>query len=194
SDIIRIRQKYNLPLDKTIFIYGGNLGKPQGIPFLLQCLQANRENKDAFFIIAGNGTEFHTVQAYIDSEQPSNIRLVSELPVDSYDELVCACDVGLIFLDHRFTIPNFPSRLLTYMQAALPVIAATDVNTDVGQVIEQGEFGFSCNSNNVEQFNEKVEKLLDAKLRNQMGENARAYLEQHYSAEGSYKTIINHFN
>lgn len=28
-----IMHKYGLPLDKPVFIYGGNLGKPQGIPF-----------------------------------------------------------------------------------------------------------------------------------------------------------------
>ena len=28
----------------------------------------------------------------------------------------------MIFLDSRFTIPNFPSRLLSYLQAGLPVI------------------------------------------------------------------------
>ena len=26
-----IRRKYDIPLDKKIFVYGGNLGKPQGI-------------------------------------------------------------------------------------------------------------------------------------------------------------------
>lgn len=26
-----IRLKYEIPLDKTVFVYGGNLGKPQGI-------------------------------------------------------------------------------------------------------------------------------------------------------------------
>ena len=30
-----MRYKYTLPSDKPIFIYGGNLGKPQGIPFLI---------------------------------------------------------------------------------------------------------------------------------------------------------------
>ena len=33
-----IRKKYDLPTDKPIFIYGGNLGKPQGIDFLIKCL------------------------------------------------------------------------------------------------------------------------------------------------------------
>ena len=33
-----IRNNYGLPLDKTIFLYGGNLGKPQGPEFILKCL------------------------------------------------------------------------------------------------------------------------------------------------------------
>ena len=43
---------------------------------------------------------------------------------EDYELMISACDVGLIFLDHRFTIPNFPSRLLAYMQAGLPVLQA----------------------------------------------------------------------
>ena len=30
-----IRKKYAIPSDKTVFVYGGNLGKPQGISFLM---------------------------------------------------------------------------------------------------------------------------------------------------------------
>ena len=51
------------------------------------------------------------------------MKLMQRLPKEDYDRLVAACDVGMIFLDHRFTIPNFPSRLLGYMQAGLPVLA-----------------------------------------------------------------------
>jgi len=55
--IARIRNKYNIPLDKTIFIYGGNLGKPQGIDFLIECLKASKTNDQVYFVIAGSGTE-----------------------------------------------------------------------------------------------------------------------------------------
>lgn len=44
-----IRKKYDLPLDKPIFIYGGNLGKPQGIDYLVKCLDANKKRTDCFF-------------------------------------------------------------------------------------------------------------------------------------------------
>ena len=74
------------------------------------------------------------------------MKLMKELPKEEYDQMIASCDVGMIFLDHRFTIPNFPSRLLNYMQVKLPVLAVTDPNTDVGKVIVDGEFGWWCES------------------------------------------------
>ncbi|SFO21669.1 hypothetical protein SAMN04487831_11253 [Pseudobutyrivibrio sp. UC1225] len=88
-----------------------------------------------------DGTDQYKIQNYVDSENPAHVKVMKRLPKDDYDLLVSACDVGLIFLDYNFTIPNFPSRLLCYMQSRVPVIAATDVSTDVGTVIESGGFG-----------------------------------------------------
>jgi len=193
QQIKRIREKYNIPSNRTIFIYGGNLGKPQGIDFLIACLHANKCNDQAFFIIAGSGTEFAKLKNFFDKEQPVNARLLEHLPTDEYELLANSCDVGLIFLDYRFTIPNFPSRLLSYMQASMPVLAATDVHTDIGPIIEQGGFGLWCESNSVEQFNEKIQQFYNPKVREVMGENARFYLEQNYTAKHSYETIMNHF-
>lgn len=35
--------KLDMPTNKTLFIYGGNLGKPQGIDFLLKVMEANEK-------------------------------------------------------------------------------------------------------------------------------------------------------
>jgi len=179
--IMKTRKKYNIPLDKTVFVYGGNLGKPQGIDFLVECLRSNKENNQVHFVIAGSGTEFNKLKNYFDSEKPCNAQLFSQLPKIEYETLANSCDVGLIFLDRRFTIPNFPSRLLSYMQASMPVLAATDVNTDVGKIIENGNFGFWCESRDVKEFNEKLNRLCDVNLRKHMGANARKYLEENYT-------------
>lgn len=193
NKIIQVKNKYSIPLDKTIFIYGGNLGKPQGIDFLIKCVRENNFNNQAFFVIAGSGTEFNKLKHYIDMEQPENVRLLEELPSDEYEILANSCDVGLIFLDHRFTIPNFPSRLLSYMQASMPVLAATDCHTDIGQVMERGQFGLWCESNDVGQFNAKIQQLYCKKVREEMGKNARLFLEQNYTATHSYEIIMKHF-
>lgn len=188
-----IRNKYNIPLDKTIFIYGGNLGKPQGIDFLIKCLEMNRLNNDVYFIIAGSGTEFGKLSAYFENNALPNAQLFKQLPKQDYEVLANSCDIGLIFLDHRFTIPNFPSRLLSYMQASMPVLAATDPNTDIGQVIEDGNFGYWCESNNVKDFNQKVNILSDKFLREEMGKNAKKYLDENYTPKHSYDVIMSHF-
>lgn len=193
ESVKQIRAKHHIPCDKSIFIYGGNLGKPQGIDFLIECLKANKENEQVFFVIAGAGTEFNKLKQYFINERPINARLLKELPKDEYDLLANSCDVGLIFLDHRFTIPNFPSRLLSYMQASMPVLAATDANTDIGDVMEQGGFGLWCESNNIEQFNKKLQQLYDPKVREVMGEKSRLYLEQNFTVKHSYEIIMNHF-
>lgn len=191
--IREVKLKYNLPFDKTVFIYGGNLGKPQGIDFLIDCLKANKKNEQAYFVIVGSGTEFNKLKSHLNKEKQINVKLLEQLPKDEYDILANSCDVGLIFLDRRFTIPNFPSRVLSYMQASMPILAATDLNTDIGQVIEKGQFGYWCESKYVEEFNEKVQQLCNVGLREKMGSNARKYLEENYTAEHSYGIIMNHF-
>lgn len=184
-----IRKKYGIPQDKKVFVYGGNLGRPQGIPFIIECLKSQKNNAEAYFLIVGDGTEYGKLEAYFNEANPANMKLMKRLPKEDYDRMVAACDVGLIFLDHRFTIPNFPSRLLAYMQAGLPVLACTDPNTDVGKVIVDGGFGWWCESDDVDGFGDAVDAALIAD-REQMRQQALRYLEEHYTVEKAYRKII----
>lgn len=185
--------KYGLPQDKVLFLYGGNLGKPQDIPFLLQCVEATGAQPWAYFIVCGTGTELEGLKSYVEARKPSNMRLIPGLPKQEYEKLVEACDVGMIFLDYRFTIPNFPSRLLSYMEKGLPVLACTDPNTDIGLIAEENGFGKGCRSNDTESFVQAVGVFEDKMVRMAMGQKGRSYLEEHYTAEKSYEIIMRHF-
>ncbi|WP_295088767.1 glycosyltransferase family 4 protein [uncultured Catenibacterium sp.] len=189
---IAIRNKYDIPLDKKVFIYGGNLGKPQGIPFLIECLKSQKDNNNVHFVVVGSGTEYSKLESFIKEYKPTNVKLMKRLPKEDYDTMVGACDVGMIFLDHRFTIPNFPSRLLSYMQAKIPVLAVTDSNTDIGNVIVEGGFGWWCESNDVNNFDKLVSKINLDKLEEQKVLEY-SFLEENYSVEQAYNTIMSHF-
>lgn len=188
TEKIDIRKKYGLPLDKKIFVYGGNLGRPQGIPFIIECLKKCRDIDSAFFLIVGSGTEYYKLKEFVGNENLPNVKLLESLPKDVYDKMIAACDVGLIFLDHRFTIPNFPSRMLSYMQAKLPVLAATDPNTDIGKIIESGGFGWRCISNDIDQFAKRVGEICISQTV-EMGQAGWKYLNENYTADKGY-TII----
>lgn len=184
-----VREKYGLPLDKKIFVYGGNLGKPQGIPFMLECLKKTKDI-DAWFVIVGNGTEYKLIDEFVKTSCQNNLLLFKSLPKADYDTLVAACDIGMVFLDYRFTIPNFPSRILSYMQAHLPILAATDSNTDVGTIMEEAGFGWWCESNDVDGFIMKAKEALAADIE-KMGEVGFQYLCENYDVTKNCKALLN---
>lgn len=184
-----IRQKYDIPFDKRVLVYGGNIGKPQGIDYLMECLDAQRNDPNNFYLVVGSGTEYQKLEKYYKESGQDNFKLITMLPRQDYEKLVNCCDIGLIFLDKRFTIPNFPSRMLSYMQASMPIIAATDKNTDIKDVISDGDFGWWCESENATDFSNIISKITDESVADK-GKNARKYLIDNYSVERCFSIIM----
>lgn len=183
-----LRNRYGIPEDKIIFLYGGNFGKPQGVDFLLECLLENEKRDNVFFALSGAGTEFSRIEEFFKVNKIKNSKLLSYIPREDYNNFCNVCDVGMIFLDSRFTIPNFPSRVLSYMQSELPIIAATDKNTDFGQVITKGGFGLWSESGDLNEFNTNVEKLVSSDIK-VMGKVGRKYLEDNYHTKNAYEIL-----
>lgn len=186
-------EKYNIPQEATLFVYGGNLGKPQGIDFLLEVADNFYKVENGYLLIVGSGTEYEKIREHIDRLKPKNVSLFNKLPKDEYDQLLEIADVGLIFLDRRFTIPNFPSRLTAYMEYSLPIVAVTDKNTDLKDVLKESDSGFWSESGDIDSFINNSKKLsLDKALRDKMGMNGRIYLEDNYDIRKTVDIIIKH--
>lgn len=186
---LEIRSKYGLPLDKKVFVYGGNLGIPQGVDFLIETIE-KCDSKNAFFLVIGNGTQFKKLSKWFENNKPNNALLLSGIEKNQYDNLLNACDIGLIFLNKNFTIPNFPSRLLSYLEMKMPVIAAVDTATDVGEVIENAKCGYSVLASDIARMNTIIKKILQEDDRQEMGENGYKLLIENYTVNVSYDLII----
>ncbi len=52
-------------------------------------------------------------------KQLQNVRVIDYLPRDEYEKLLRVADVGLINLSMKFTIPNIPSKAVSYMEAGI---------------------------------------------------------------------------
>ena len=109
------------------------------------------------------------------------------MPKKDYCEILSQSDIGLVFLDYRFTIPNIPSRTLTYFEYSLPIMAATDTNTDYKDLIEKDSMsGLWCESNKIEEFKKRFNFLIDnPRIRKEMGRSGREYLEDNLRVEKS---------
>ncbi|HCM90958.1 MAG TPA: glycosyltransferase WbuB [Lachnospiraceae bacterium] len=175
---------------KLRLVFGGNLGKPQAIDHLMKVIQYDKLPiyDKVEFIFAGNGSEAELVKKTCD--KCPNARFIDYLPPDEYNKLMDTCDIGIVSLDIRFTIPNYPSRTLSYMAMAKPMIACTDVNTDIRQLLtEEACCGLWCKSDDVPAFWKCIEELMDEKKRNVMGMNGRKYLEEHFDVSRSVELL-----
>ena len=143
-------------------------------------------------MIVGDGTGDRSVEGFLRECRPKAVSLFRKLPKEDYDKLAEACDVGLIFLDYRFTIPNYPSRLLPYLMTRKPIIACTDPNCDTGTQAEENDYGFYCPSNSVEAFVKTIARMLASDSK-QMGENGYRFFLDNYTTEHTFKAIMKHF-
>lgn len=178
--------------DKLRLIYGGNLGIPQAISFVIQILTHYLNHPLVEFIIIGSGTEYPRLKKWVEVNLPENVELITHLPKAEYDKKVRDADIGLIFLSHKFTIPNFPSRLLTYLENKKPVLCFTDKNTDIGRIAKDNNFGDWVTSDFVENSIKMIDSyVLKSKEEiDTMGKNGHSFLLNNYTTLHTYNKIV----
>ncbi len=186
----QIRKKYGINKEDVVAIFGGNFGRPQGLDFLIDVIREYRYNDRVKFLLIGRGTEKNRVFGEIKEKGYKNVWMYDFIPRRDYEVLTRVCDIGLIFLDRRFTIPNYPSKTLSYFECSLPIMAAIDKSTDYSKMLEDTKSGFWVENGNMKEFKNKFDKLIgDKKLRKQMGRNGRSYFEKNCNVEISVKKL-----
>jgi glycosyltransferase involved in cell wall biosynthesis len=194
SNKSNMREKLNLNR-KFIAVFGGNIGLPQELEFLLELAKEYQEKKDIIFLIIGKGAQKHRIAEMVKSENISNVIMKDHMPRDEYNSLLSECDIGLINLDRRFTIPNIPSKTVDYFKMRIPILASTDKNTDYKDLlVEKAKAGLWSETGDLESYKRNFKRLyLDEKLRKQLGQNGREFFEKYLTVGKAYQTIMSHF-
>lgn len=187
----KFRKSYNISSKDLVFIYGGNLGKPQGIIKILKFIEYIETKKTIFFVICGTGTESNKIKNYIKKHNIKNSMLFDKLNKKEYLQIVSESNMGLVFLHKSFTIPNYPSRVLDYMFYKLPVLCWTDKNSDIADIFIKNDAGFSFKSEkNFSEIKKLIQKLNIDKLK-RMGSNAYKVLLENFQSKYSMRLIEN---
>ncbi len=185
------RERLGIPAHTRVFLFGGNMGRPQFVDLLCKGVKACKDDENIFLLFVGRGTERGRIQKAIEESGAKNALLVDNLPRDQYEALGRECDAGLVILNPRFTIPNYPSRILSYMENAIPVLAATDRNTDFKALIEESGCGIWCWSGDEEGFVAALRQLavMPKEALDAMGRRGRVYLEEHFDVSRSVRLL-----
>ena len=178
--------------DKIIAFYGGNMGLPQEIPFLLELIQRYKDRDDIVFIMVGKGTEREKIIKMKESMKLDNLIIKDYIEYSLYSKLLKKCDIGLVNLNRKFTVPNSPAKLTSYFAAGVPVLAAVDSNNDLIEILDKYKMGLGSVTGDLESYIKNFETLINNKnLREEIGENGKKYAKEYLDVNIAYKKIMN---
>lgn len=193
-----VRERYSLNEDDFILVFGGNMGKPQKLENILMLAERTCAHTNIKYLFVGKGTECENLMLLANRMKLSNVIFIPHVPRYDYEYLLKACDIGIVSLDEKFTVPNFPSKTTDYFKLSLPVLASLDKTaiSDYGYFLEkEAKAGIVGQAGNVEDLYHKLMVLYQNKeLRNELGSNGRKYYEEYLGVDIAYQTIMNKLN
>ena len=188
--IAGLRQQEGLE-GKFVVLFGGNIGLPQKMENIVDLALELKDQKDILFMIIGRGNERENLENLIQRKKVTNMQLRDGLPQSEYMHWVQMADVGLISLSEKFTIPNIPSKALSYYNTKTPILASIDLNTDFGAILDELNVGLWAEAGNTKALKEKLMVLYEnAELRKQMGENGYDYMKHNLSSKIAFDTVV----
>lgn len=188
------REKYGYTKNDFICIFGGNMGKPQRLENLVCLAEKSKLNKDIKFLFVGKGTEQNKIEEMAKEKKLNNIKFLNYIPREDYEKLTASCDVGLVSLDERFTVPNFPSKTTDYFKLKLPILASLDSCSakDYGIFLQEDVKGglFAPAGDSEKLYNQLMKLYSSRELRVNLGNNGRKYYEKNLGVHRAYETIM----
>jgi putative colanic acid biosynthesis glycosyltransferase WcaI len=176
-------REYGL-LDRFVVSYAGTMGWAQDMGTIIASADRLRDRPDVLFLLVGDGVEKEKAQSRSAELGLTNTVWLPMQPWAVYPDVLAASDVSLINLRPELRTPVVPSKLLSIMAAARPVVASLPAQSDARRIIAESGCGFSVEAGDSQALADQILTLYaDRTLLAEMGQRARAYVEAHFSQE-----------
>lgn len=187
------RSKFNL-WNKVVFFYGGNIGVAQDLDNVINLAYDLRLENKAYFLIVGDGSESDRLKKLIFDLQLDNIKILESVDQNTYFSMLSEFDVGLITLDKKFKLPNFPGKMLGYLNSSKPILASINSGNDLKDVLIGYDAGMvSINGDNIQFLDNALYLINNPDIRIKMGANGKRLLENLFSSNHAVNQILSHF-
>ena len=169
-----IRHGYD---SKFVVFYGGNLGRSQGLEFLLETAAQLTASTDLLFLFVGEGALRDELVRRAQELRLTNVRFHPFQPAESLNEVYGAADVGIVSLLPGVSPEWCPAKVYSNMAAGLPILAVVDEGGEAARTIEEAGCGMRIVFGDCEGLMDAIKGLRSAPDRSErMGLAGRAYV------------------
>lgn len=176
--------EFGLDREKFYITYAGNLGHSQNVEILVDCAEALKEEKEVQFVLFGSGSEKEKLEKRIRESGLDNILLFPMQPPEKVSQVYSLGDASFVICKKGVGEGAFPSKAVSIMATATPIIASFDLDSDLCRIVEEEKLGLCADAEDSSGATEAILALYrDRNLAKQYGENARKLACEKFSKE-----------
>jgi colanic acid biosynthesis glycosyl transferase WcaI len=194
----KFRQANNFKADDFLAMYTGNIGKKQDLMNVVRAAELSRHLTDLTWVLIGQGEERNLIDEAIRQRGLTNIRLLPLQPASLLAEMYSAANALFIHQKAAVVDSVIPSKLLTYMAAGRPILAAVSDKSETARYVESANCGLILHPESPEALVKSVLSLrADSALQRRLGASGRAYVQQHFAKDKvlqKYDSLFSRYN
>jgi colanic acid biosynthesis glycosyl transferase WcaI len=163
--------------DRFLFLYSGTLGLKHR-PEVLYSLAEQHEG-DADVVVISQGMGEARLREMLAERPLANLKLLPFQPIEDYPDILGAADVLVALLEPAAGTFSVPSKVLSYLCAARPILAAIPPDNLAARTIARAGAGVVVPPDDGEAFLVAAKQMrVDARQRDEAGASARRYAER----------------
>lgn len=165
--------------DEVVASFAGVIGYSQDLDVVVE---AARVDDSVAWLIVGDGVARPAIEAR--ASGLANVRFRPMQSRERYAALLDATDIGLVTLRAEVRSPVVPSKILSLMAAARPVVAALAKDSDASRLIEDADCGVVVAPGDAQGLALAVGRLAaDPAERRRLGANGRRHAEENLALD-----------
>ena len=168
--------------DAFVFLYTGTLGMKHNPDLLLQLALQCREHPQARVVVISEGIGADWLREQAKVCRLTNLVLRPYQPFSVLPQVLAAGDVLLAVLEEDAGVFSVPSKVLTYLCAARPLLLAVPAVNLAARIIEEEKAGLTVPPSGTAEFLAAAARLMsEPDTRREMAARARAYAGAHFT-------------
>ena len=162
-------------------IYSGTLALKHNPELLIRLAVHLEEMPDTNIIVISEGPGIEYLREQSKIHKLSNLILLPFQAFEDFPKILASSDILLGILEKDAGVFSVPSKILSYLCAGRPLVAAMPKDNLASKLVADNQAGAVVESDDETGFISAVDELLgDAELRDRYGTSGRRYAEAHF--------------
>jgi colanic acid biosynthesis glycosyl transferase WcaI len=187
------RRQHLISPDEFLVMYSGSIALKQGLQTFVETSAGFCQEDGITFYLIGEGPYLQDLKRIAETLKLTNFYFLPLQPRERLPVQLSAADALVITQKRAVTDVVFPGKLLYYMAAARPILAAVSAESETGRFVRNNEVGLVVPPENPQALAKAIQHLHQNRGEAvRLGMNGRRIVEERFDRKVILRLFANH--